>query len=140
MRMEFRSDIGLMIVKVTDAPDPAQMASTREKAANIDKQTQLRAFVLDLREQTGSSLTGASARALLTQCDRTTGAMRGPDAPPLKLALLTAPGSFGQGIARMFLGHAYGLENLILRQFGSLQEAAPWLDLPEGWQDTCQAG
>lgn len=134
---EYQSDLQLLILRVNGTPSEEQVAASRAKGANLTEFGNLSGMLLDLRKQTGSILNAQMARGILAQCDRHIATL-GIDRP-FPIAILTQPGSIGQGIARMFLGHAYGLERLQLKQCETMGEVADWLDLPPDWETRTQA-
>lgn len=139
IEFDYRSTLGLLVLRVTDTPTEQELNASQDKSRSLSGITQMSAMLLDLRDQAGSILTGQKARNLLVQCDRHIRASH-PESGDLPCAIVALPGTIGQGIGRMFMGHAYGLEHLRLMQFDDLDKASEWLELPPDWQDRIEAG
>ncbi|WP_238368103.1 hypothetical protein [Mesobacterium pallidum] len=126
------TDHDLLLMRVTERPRAEDLAVRQQEASVLHAMSRFSRALLDLRDQTGSDLDGAAVRSILLRCDRQTGQI-GPHAV-LPMAIVATPGSIGQGIARMFLGHAHGLPHLSLELFETPEEAGSWLGMTPGWE------
>lgn len=134
MEFSFWSSCRLLLAEVNGTPSEAEVDASRAEGANLATMGLIDAMILDLRNQVGSNLTAQKARAILVQCDRHLNELE--DAPQvLPIAIITNPGSIGQGIGRMFIGHAYGLDRLRVELFESEDAAAEWLKIPADWRN-----
>ena len=118
---------GFFFLKVSRRPEEVDFEFTRERITDWIARQVIPRVIADFRDQESSSLTAVKARALLTQFDRKVQALWPEDNRRLRIALVARSGSFGQGIARMLMGHAYGLQRTDLAQFEAVEAARDWV-------------
>ena len=131
--LEIRQDIGLLMLRVIGHPAEGRHEGVRQEVLDLLAGGAVQRLALDLRRQSASVLSGPTVRSMLVSYDRVLSRFYPDPDDALHVAIISQPGSFGQGIARMLLGHAWGLDHLRLSQFDTPEEAAPFLGLPEDW-------
>ena len=121
-----------LYLRVVDAPslDEAQ-ALNEEIAAEVDRHDLTR-MIVDYRDMESCALDASAARVSLLRLERLLAELRRTPAEALRIALLSAEGTFGHGIARMTAGNAYGLRVMTLKHFTDCAAARVWLDLSAG--------
>lgn len=115
-------------VRVEEAPSPDVSHQVVEKLCKTVLRGEGDNLLLDFSGQRSSNLTSELTRNYLVSVDAflsKSWARRGGKFP---IAILALGGTFGYGIGRMILGHAYGLKVLELDQFEDRQAALDWLN------------
>ncbi|WP_407491768.1 hypothetical protein [Pseudooceanicola sp. MF1-13] len=116
-----------MCAQVSGASDDADTDIILEQILQSVRDDTADRCLLDLSDQTSSSLNAVSARAALSNLNIGLAKIWGDDLRQLPLAIVTPMASFGYGIGRMIAGHAYDLSQLSVAQFESVDEAMDWL-------------
>lgn len=119
----------ILCLNVLETPHPENARVLNEAMLQELTQRGWSRLLVDYRHMNKSEFDAGIARAILLQMDRLLDARSGGAVQPnhLSIALVSTEGSFGHGIARMTMGHAYGLRHLDLRHFTDWPEAQDWL-------------
>ena len=119
----------ILNLHVTETPpaDEAQALNARILGALTDRGWSR--VIVDYRAMEKSDYDAGTARRLLLQMDRLLACRATDPVEPrhIFIALVSAENTFGHGIARMTMGHAYDLRHLDLRHFTDAAVARDWL-------------
>lgn len=109
-------------------PEEEALALNRRMADEINRNG-INHLIVDYRDMVKADMSAGLVRTILTQMDRMLEKIGRVPPALLKVALISREGSFGHGIARMTVGHSYGLRLLTVRQFVDVSEVWIWFRL-----------
>lgn len=120
-----RNDVWYL--RVTEPPPPERVQAARDRVTDLILRRRLARVLIDYRDLKRSDIDARGARTLLTRMERRF-RDAGHETPfKLRIALLSTDGTFGHGIGRMLVAHAYDLCFIWPRQFTEIDAAYDWL-------------
>jgi len=118
---------GILSARVTGASDDDDSQVIVDRLVDAARDGTAERALLDLSDQTSSTLNAAKARGVLSNLNSELAKAWGNHKESLSLAIAAPSTSFGYGIGRMISGHAYDLCRLQVEQFNSRNDALDWL-------------
>ena len=122
---------GVLCARVSGASDDEDTSLIIQSVIDLAASGSVDRLLLDLSDQTSSTLDAIKARSTLSSVNRGLARIWQDEEATMALAIAAPVSSFGYGIGRMISGHAYDLARLRVEQFDSRENGLTWLAAPD---------